>query len=255
MGYGAGAAAALPGEFDFRAGDTTTLAPWMGGEAAPPPNGTPPTGDQPPGTGPGGGSPSGITLAAKPATITYGSATTLTGAVTPPGAGVDLEAAPSPDTAYSSIASGVADAGGGFSFHVKPDRNTSYRVLSQGVTSEVRTVYVVLRGTARRHRLGRHRYRVTLALAGPADLPFAGRRVRFYGGKHRTRLASARLREVAKGRLRARATVRLRSRRSRISACLPHHAGDAWGRPVGQTCWRAVSGSSRPAGRPARPSP
>src|SRR4051812_9439400 len=63
-----GAAAALHGEFDFRAGDTTTLAPWMGGEAAPP--GPPPDGGNP-ADGAGRPDPT-MSLVSKRAEITYG---------------------------------------------------------------------------------------------------------------------------------------------------------------------------------------
>jgi hypothetical protein len=225
-----GAEPALHGELDLRAGDTTTLAPWMGGEAAPPANGEPPSGGDPPaGSPPPPGSVPAVSLAAKRREITYGSSTTLRGASTP-GSAVDLEAAPFPYTAYSKVASAVAAPDGSFSFRVKPDRNTRYRVAAQGVTSDVHPVLVDLAGSLRRHRLARHRYRVVLALHGPADLPSAGRHIRLY--RRGTRIGTARLREVSSGRLRASALTR----HPPVKACLPHRAGDAWGGRHA-TCW------------------
>lgn len=223
-----GAVPALHGEFDFRAGDTTTLAPWMGGEAAPPAGGEPPAQDpnKPPTAAP--------TLTRARGEIAYGASTRLHGSVAA-GTPVELEAAPFPYTTYSKVGSGVSDAAGAFSFRVKPDRNTRYRVVGGGVTSEARTVFVRLAGKAHRSGLGGGRYRMSLVLSGPPDLPYAGRRVYLYrlsrSGKRARRVAAPRLHELHRGRVRASAVVRLPRLGTRVLACMRKPTSDAWGRP------------------------
>jgi hypothetical protein len=119
---------------------------------------------------------------------------------------------------------------------VKPDRNTRYTAVAADATSKPRTVFVYLAGKVRRTALGHGRYRVTINLAGPPGVPYAGRRVFFYKlshkGKRARRVAHAVLRGLGHGRLRARAVLRLGSRKSKLLACMPEPTPDAWGRPA-----------------------
>jgi hypothetical protein len=168
-------------------------------------------------------------------------------------AAAELEAAPFPYTAWTKVAD---VAPGAFSSRVRPDRNTRYRLVANGVTSKARTVFVRPAANTHRRRIGHHRYRVSLVLVGPPDLPYAGRRVYFY--RSGRRVAVSRLKARRPGVVRAAATLRLPKPGTRVVACIHKRSPDAWGRPraIDRRCGAArLSGSSRPAGRPARPSP
>jgi hypothetical protein len=134
------------------------------------------------------------------------------------------------------VATAVTDANGRFSFRVRPDRNTRFEALSGEATSAQRTVFVELAGTIRRVALGGGRYRETVTLIGPPDLPYAGRTLFFYklshGDRRARRAAETRLLGLGHGRVRASAVLRLRSQRAHTLACMHEATPDAWGRPV-----------------------
>lgn len=96
---------------------------------------------------PGGGN--AVTIAATPASVLFGRATTISGQVTGDGAntGVEmtLQAQPAGATDYSNVATTTADANGNYSFTQAPLLNTQYRVEAKAkpkVTSPVVAVTV-----------------------------------------------------------------------------------------------------------------
>jgi hypothetical protein len=239
-----GAAPAFRGELDYRAGDNTPLAPWMGGDGQGSSGGSPGDG-APGGTQQQPNSPPGptttVTMKPRFTDIAFGRATRLGGSVSVdgkrvPGVTVRLEASAFPYTSFGQVAERKAGSKGGFSFKVKPDRNTRYRVVTDGGASSARTVFVYLAGKARRKALGQGRYRQTFDMLGPLDAPYAGRAVYFYKitdkGHRARRVARERLLGLGHGRFRVSAVLRLRSRRSPILACMHESKPDAWGRPA-----------------------
>jgi hypothetical protein len=114
-----------------------------------------------------------VTIAANPATVTFGNATAISGQVTgrdAANARVELEQNPAPfSPPFRSLANGTTDAAGNYSFTgVMPSVNTQYHVTartSPPVTSPDITVNV--------------RPRVTLRLSD--STPARGERVRFRG--------------------------------------------------------------------------
>src|SRR3954464_4292925 len=152
------------------------------------------------------------------------------------GAPMILGSSPFPYGGWTQAAQSKTGAKGGFAFKVKPDRNTRYRVVTENGGSKRRTVFVHLAGKVRRKAVGPARFRDTLKLVGPADTPYAGRRVFFYklshGGKRARRVARARLLGLGHGRFRASAVLHLRSRRAHTLVCMPETKPDAWGRPA-----------------------
>ena len=256
-----GQAPAFRGELDYRMGDKTPPAPWMvaGGQgpAAPPGDGQQVGGPQP-------GGPSGlVTLTPTRRSIVFGAATRVRGSVKVNGAlaprtPVEIQAAAFPYTSYAPLKTIATDSKGRFAFRVKPDRNTRYRAVAAGVMSKQRTVFVDVRTRFVRRALGGGRYRETVFVRGPRDLPYAGRRIWLYKlshhGKRARRAASARLRAAGRaGRVRGSAVLRLRSRRAHTLACLPEPTPDAWGRayPIDKACGARVL-VSRPGKRAAR---
>ncbi len=130
----------------------------------------------------------------------------------------------------------TTDSKGRFSFRVKPDRNTRYKAIAEGGASAQRTVFVYLAGKVRRTALAHGRYRFTVKLLGPLDVPYAGRPMFFYKltdkGKRARRVARSRLLGLGHGVLKASTVVRLRSSKSKLLACMPEPKPDAWGRPA-----------------------
>jgi hypothetical protein len=113
-----------------------------------------------------------VTIAANPATVTFGRPTTISGRVTGPDAAntrVELEQDPFPFSAFESGPNGRTDGAGNYSFTgVTPSVNTRYHVVartSPPATSPDITVNV--------------RPRVTLRLSD--STPARGQRVRFRG--------------------------------------------------------------------------
>ncbi len=113
----------------------------------------------------------GVTIAAKPRTVTFGRATTIAGQVTGVGAGtkVELRQTPFPFmTPFKTALSGTTDATGGYAFTVAPRVNTKYHVeakASPTLTSPDVIVSV--------------RPKVGLRLSDRT--PRVGQRVRFHG--------------------------------------------------------------------------
>jgi hypothetical protein len=252
-----GGTPALRGELDYRMGDRTPLAPWMtsGGQGPAAPGDGQPVGGQPPPAGPA----AAVTLAQTRRVIVFGSSTRLRGGVkvggaVAAGAPVQLQAAPFPYASYAPVAGAKADAKGLFSFRVRPDRNTRYRVVTANGASRQRTVFVNVRSRFTRRALGGGRYRETVHVRGPKDLPYAGRRIWFYKlshhGRRARRAASARLRAGRPGRVHGSAVLRLRGPRAHTLACLPEQTPDAWGPayPLDRACGSRVL-VSRPARR------
>ena len=113
-----------------------------------------------------------ITLTAKPTTVVYGKATTLSGQVTGAGnagATVELEELAAPFSGgYKTVATAVTDAAGNFSFSRTPPVNTRYRTtvkIKGKQTSPLVTVLVAPK--------------VTLRVSD--STPRKGQRVRFRG--------------------------------------------------------------------------
>ena len=117
--------------------------------------------------------PASVSIAAQPAKITFGGASTISGTVTGSkvaGVVVTLQESPSPFTApfKNTGATATTDASGHYSFTVNPALNTRYQVVaktSPPVTSSVVGVFV--------------RYRVGFAVS--AKRVHRGQRVRFRG--------------------------------------------------------------------------
>lgn len=236
-----GASPALHGEVAYRAGDTTAPAPWMVAGAVAPPTRA---------------ARRRISLRPTRHDIVYGQATRLRGTVTRGRkrvrrAAVELQAAPFPYGAYTPVAHGKTGRRGRFAFRVRPDRNTRYRVVSGAGASKRRTVFVDVRAKFRRKAVGGRRFRETIVLTGPPDLPYAGRRIWFYRvthhGKRARRAGHATLRALRPGRLTAGAVLRLRGRRQHTFVCLPEQTPDAWGRayPVDRACGARVLVAAR----------
>jgi hypothetical protein len=210
-------------------------------------------------TAPAASSTAAMTLKPGHSDIAFGKQTRLRGTVTSggvPAAGkpVTLEASPFPYAAYAPVAQATTGPKGGYSFRVKPDRNTRYRAVAEGGTSNQRTVFVYLASKTRRKALGGGRFRDTLKVLGPLDVPYAGRRVYFYKlshkGRRARRVAHARLLGLGHGRLMASAVLRLRGRRAHTLVCMPEPEPDAWGRPapIDRACGapRLVAQAQRP---------
>ena len=156
---------------------------------------TPAPGQAPPGQ-------NAVTIAANPATVTFGRPTTISGQVTGPGnAGVEveLEANPAPFTGGFKNAGvkATTNATGAYTMAVTPTVNTRYRVTAKTrprVTSPETLVNV--------------RVRVTLRLSD--STPAAGRRVRFFGAvtpAHDGKVVRIQRRTAAGWRTVARATL------------------------------------------------
>jgi hypothetical protein len=115
---------------------------------------------------------SSATITATPATVTFGSATTVSGVVTgnhAAGATVTLEQAPFPYTAaFTKVATTTANSAGHYSFTITPGISTRYRVRANAAptaTSSATTVPV--------------RVKVTLGVSSLK--PSAGAKVLFFG--------------------------------------------------------------------------
>lgn len=122
---------------------------------------------KPPGPHPGTSS---ISIVAKPNSITFGGATTVSGALTGAGnAGVTLtlQQSPYPFKAFAKVATAVTSSTGGYTFAaLRPTVNTKYRVTGpKGLNSSDALVFV--------------RKRVTLGVSD--STPAGGQRVRFSG--------------------------------------------------------------------------
>jgi hypothetical protein len=131
------------------------------------------TGDDATFTTPAAGETDAVTIKASRRTVTFGKATTITGAVTgkrASGAEVELEQSPFPFTApFASLATGTADQSGRYEFpNVRPGVNTRYRVTAKTSPPEASRVITV-------------RVRPVVTLRLNDRTPARGQRVRFTG--------------------------------------------------------------------------
>jgi hypothetical protein len=123
--------------------------------------------DHRPGHGGGGGA-GNLTLAAKPATVTFGRAVTLSGKLTGPnnaGRQVNLRSDPFPFDTFDNAGNATTNAQGDYAFTQRPALNTRYQARSGNEESAMATVLV--------------RPAVSLRLSD--STPRRGQRVRFSG--------------------------------------------------------------------------
>jgi hypothetical protein len=85
-----------------------------------------------------------LTLKASPTVVTYGGATTLSGAVSTAriGQSVDIQAQDCGQNAFKKVATVTTTTGGAFTYAAKPTLNTSYQAKQKGATSPVVPVKV-----------------------------------------------------------------------------------------------------------------
>jgi hypothetical protein len=113
----------------------------------------------------------GVTIAAKPRTVTFGRSTTIAGQVAGAGAGtkVELQQTPFPFmTPFATALSGATDAAGAYAFTVAPRVNTKYHVEAKASPTLTSPDVIV-------------NVRVRVGLRLSDRTPRIGQRVRFYG--------------------------------------------------------------------------
>lgn len=124
-----------------------------------------------PALGKPGPSTTSVTIAASANPIGIGSSTQLTGQVTgkkAAGAKIDLQAEPSPSTAFSTVSTTTADAAGHYTFTVAPGVNTVYHVVARSAPSATSSALLI-------------KVRVKVTLRVSTTKPAMGQLVRFSG--------------------------------------------------------------------------
>jgi hypothetical protein len=153
---------------------------------------------------------------------------------------VRLQADPYPfGNGFRTLLSSRTARGGGYSWKGPPKRNTRFRVVAPRLHASSRQVLVYADYAAReRHRWRRGRLRMGLLIYAPFGTPGPGRRkIHFYlsqnGVTTMPRVASARMRRIARGYKRGRAVARTRrpQRGERVWVCWREETSDGFGLP------------------------
>lgn len=115
-------------------------------------------------------SPTSVTIAAQPTIVTYGSATTLAGKVSPVSTKLTVEGQPCGSNAFKALTQPLnVTSAGDWTMTAIPTVNTAYRAKAKNTTSSTVTVQVRPRVTLAKVAAHRFRTRVT------AGQSFAGR--------------------------------------------------------------------------------
>jgi hypothetical protein len=185
-----------------------------------------------------------ITARTRPARLTFGASTVVSGTVSGEPAGVagltvELLADPYPYRSFHPVATGRTDAGGSYGFSIKPRRDTRYRVRVAGpgpARSPIVPVIVDERVRSRVRPLPRGRVEVVVDTAHPPDLRWGGRQVLWYLGRGARRgvrhVKTTESRTLGPSSTRLRAVLAVpRAGRFRWAACLDVASRHALGPP------------------------
>jgi hypothetical protein len=195
---------------------------------------------------PGGARAAGaaITARARPARLTFGASTVVSGSVSGEPAGVaglavELLADPYPYRDFHPVAATSTDAGGSYSFSVTPRRDTRLRVRVAGpvpARSPIVPVIVDERVRSRVRPLPGGRVEVVVNTTHPPDLRWGGRKVLWYLGRGSRRdvrrVKTTRSRAIRPSSTKLRAILPVpRAGRFRWAACLDVASRRALGPP------------------------